>query len=104
MQRLKSKSEHLYFRYDQFPYMEKMDIRVTWEQSLQDDRLACMSVDAFTGCGIIVVHPFTFCRMVGEHYGSDAAFDFLKLMMNDHIDNLTEKYFNGKGRVRGDMV
>jgi hypothetical protein len=87
------KQEYLIFKFDQFPYAEGCDIKVSWEASDEDNKLAAIAFDIGRGYGLITVHPYTFCRMIGEHYGSDRAFDFLKLMMRDRIDNLTAQYF-----------
>lgn len=83
--------KYLFFKFNQFPYQYEYDVLVMWEHSYSDNRNYSVWVDCTLHQRTLVVHPFTFCRMVGSKYGTDRALDALKMVMHDHINRMFDK-------------
>lgn len=71
------------FPFDRFPYCVGFDTVVDFRKKEQS---ISVLQDLVREWRAISIDPTTFCRMVGELYGSEAALDSLKLVSYKRID------------------
>lgn len=86
--------KYLLFNYHQFPYREGYEVCLDWNHCYEDYKLNSVFLDSCgAGDGVIVVHPFTFTRMVASKYGVDKGLDALKMVMRDKINKRAKELF-----------
>jgi hypothetical protein len=86
-------NQYLFFKYHQFPYRQGYDVAVSWNQSLDKNRLFDVVIEVVSEKKTLIFHPFTFCRITAGVHGPTKALDALKMVMNDHIKRLANKHF-----------